>query len=238
LDGAVRRLLPTTLVILVALAIVLGVVDRVGAHYAEQRIAQQVTTQLAARDITSAPPEVTIVGFPFLTQVARGKYDEIELHLRDLRGGVLPLPVLDVHAYDVRASLSGLRDGTEKPVAARMTGAGTLSYASLVEAAGLTGITLSGDGKQLRLNGNVPVAGELHGAATVTVIDGKVRIQVTELTAGNLSPAGQVLVDMYKSKLARTFSLPTLPFKLKLESVDPAPSGLQVSASATDVVLG
>jgi hypothetical protein len=181
---------------------------------------------------------VTITGFPFLTQVAAGNYDDIELHMRDLRGGMLPLPVLDVHAYDVRASLQGLQDGTEKPVATRMTGVGTLSYASLVEAAGLSGITLSGDGKQLRLNGLVPVAGELRGAASVTVVDGKVRIQVTELTAANLTPAAQVLVDSYKTKLARTFSLPALPFNLKLEGVSPAPSGLQIAVSAKEVVLG
>jgi LmeA-like phospholipid-binding len=237
-DGAVRRLATATLVILIALGIVLGVVDRVSAHYAEQQIAQQVTTQLAAREITSAPPEVTITGFPFLTQVARGNYEEVRLNLRDLRGGMIPLPLLEVHAYDVRASLNGLRDGTEKPVATRMTGVGTLSYGSLVEAAGLTGVTLSGDGKLLRLNGNLPVAGEMRGAAKVTVVDGKVRIEVTELTAANLTPAAQALVDMYKSKLARTFSLPALPFSLKLQGVNPASSGLQISASATEVVLG
>jgi LmeA-like phospholipid-binding len=234
----VRRLAPALLVILIALGIVLGVLDRVGAHYAEQQIAKQITTQLAARDITSAPPEVTITGFPFLTQVAKGNYDDIQLSLRDLRGGVLPLPVLDVHAYDVRVSLSGLRDGTEKPVATRMTGVGTLSYASLVEASGLSGLTLSGDGKLLRLHGNVAIAGEMVGAAKVTVVDGKVRLDLTELTAANLTPAAQMLVDSYKSKLARTFSLPQLPFNLKLEGVTPAPSGMQISVSATEVVLG
>jgi hypothetical protein len=226
------------LVILLALGIVAGVADRVAAHYAEGRIAEQVTAQLAAHDITSAPPEVTVTGFPFFTQALKGNYDDIQVNLRDLRGGAVPLPLLTVHAYDVRASIEGLRNRTEKPVASRMTGVGTLSYASLVEAAGLSGITLSGDGKQLRVNGLIPIAGELHGAAKVTVIDGKVRLDVTELTAANLSPGAQALVDQYKSKLARTFSLPALPFNLRLEGVTPAPSGLQVAVSAKEVVLG
>ena len=52
-----RKLTTAILVVVIALGIVLGVVDRVSAHYAEQRIAQQVTTQLASHDITSAPPE-------------------------------------------------------------------------------------------------------------------------------------------------------------------------------------
>ncbi len=232
------RLTTSILVILIALGIVLGVLDRVSAHYAEQRIAQQITTQLAAHDITSQPPDVTITGFPFLTQVVAGKYDDIEVDLRDLRGGAVPLPLLTVHAYDVRASLSGLRDGTEKPVADRVTGMGTLSYADVVAAAGLSSITLSGDGNLLHINGLIPIAGELHGSAKVTVIDGKVRLQVIELTAANLIPAAQALVDQYKSKLARTFTLPALPFNLKLESVTPAPGGLQIGVSAKDVVLG
>jgi hypothetical protein len=234
----VRRLTTFALVILLALGITVGVADRVAAHYAEGRIAEQVTAQLAAHSITSAPPEVTVTGFPFLTQAMNGKYDDIQVNLRDLRGGAVPLPLLIIHAYDVRASIDGLRNRTEKPVATQMTGVGTLSYTSLVQAAGLSGITLSGDGKQLRVNGLVPVAGELHGAATVTVVDGQVRLQVTELTAANLSPAGQALVDQYKTKLARTFSLPALPFNLHLDGVTPAPSGLQIAVSAQEVVLG
>lgn len=233
-----RRLSTVLLVVLIALGIVLGVVDRVAAHYAEQEIAKHVSTQLASRQITSAPPQVTVTGFPFLTQAAQGVYEDIQVNLRDLRGGVLPLPLLEVHAYDVRASIDGLRNGTEKPVATRMTGLGTMSYTSLVEASGLTGVNLRGDGKQLLITGVIPVAGELNGAAKVTVIDGKVRLEVTQLTAANLTPAAQALVDQYKSKLARTFSLPVLPFGLKLEGVNPAPSGMQISVSAQEVVLG
>lgn len=233
-----RKLLTTTSIIVLTLGILLGVADRVGAHLAEQEIAKGVATQLASRNITSAPPEVTVVGFPFLTQVARGNYDEIQVNLRDLKGGTLPLPLLEARAYDVRASLKGLSEGTEKAIATLVTGLGTLSYADLVQESGLTGMTLSGDGKNLRMTGNVGVAGELRGSATVTVIDGRVRIQVTELTASNLSGPAQQLVDSYKSKLARTFSLPPMPFNLRLESVSPASTGLVIGVSAKEVELG
>ncbi|GIH11331.1 hypothetical protein Rhe02_93980 [Rhizocola hellebori] len=233
-----RRLLAWLGVIVIVLGIILGVLDRVGVHYAEQQVAKNVSTELASRNITSAPPEVTITGFPFLTQVAAGNYDEIQLNLRDLKGGTLPLPLLQVHAYDVRATVEGLRNGTEKAVATLVNGTGTLSYADLVEVSGLEGVTLIGDGSVLRVTGNAGVAGQLKGAAKVTVVDGKVRIQVTELTASNLAPIAQQLVNTYKDRLARTFEIPPLPFNMKLQSVNPAPSGLEISVTAKEVELG
>ncbi len=181
---------------------------------------------------------MTITGFPFLTQVASGNYDEIQLNLRDLRGGTLPLPLLQVRAYDVRATVEGLRNGTEKAVATRVDGTGTLSYKDLVEVSGLEGVTLTGDGSVLRVTGNIAIAGELSGAAKVTVIDGRVRIQVTELVAANLGPLAQQLINNYKDRLGRTFDIPPLPFNMKLQSVNPAPTGLEISVTANEVELG
>jgi hypothetical protein len=233
-----RKLLAWLGVLAIVGGIVLGVLDRVGVHYAEQQVAKNVATELASRNITSAPPEVTITGFPFLTQVASGNYDEIQLNLRDLKGGTLPLPLLEVHAYDVRATVEGLRNGTEKAVATLVNGTGTLSYADLVEVSGLEGVTLIGDGSQLRVTGNAGIAGQLTGAATVTIVDGRVRIQVTELTASNLAPIAQQLVNTFKDRLARTFDIPPLPFNMKLQSVNPAPTGLEISVTAKEVELG
>jgi hypothetical protein len=233
-----RKLLAWLGVLIIVLGIILGVLDRVGVHYAEQQIAKNIAAELASRNITSAPPEVTITGFPFLTQVVAGNYDEIQLNLRDLKGGTLPLPLLEVHAYDVRATVEGLRNGTEKAVATLVNGTGTLSYADLVTVSGLEGVTLIGDGSVLRLTGSAGIAGQLKGAAKVTVIDGRVRIQVTELTASNLAPIAQQLVNTYKDRLARTFDIPPLPFNMKLQSVNPAPTGLEISVTAKEVELG
>jgi len=143
-----------------------------------------------------------------------------------------------VRAYDVRASVEGLRNGTEKAVATLVNGTGTLSYADLVEVSGLEGVTLIGDGSALRVTGNAGIAGQLRGAAKVTVVDGRVRIQVTELTASNLAPIAQQLVNAYKDRLARTFEIPPLPFNMKLQSVNPSPTGLEISVTAREVELG
>jgi hypothetical protein len=236
--GKVRRSLTVTLVVLAFLLVLVGVADRVGAHYAETLIAQRVSEQLTKRQIQSAPPEVTITGYPFLTQVLAGNYDEIQVDLRDVKAERLPIPLLKVRAHDVRADAREMINGTGKVIATKIDGTATLSYTSLVEASGLKDVTMSGDGTNLRISGNVPAAGVLTGVAEVTVVDGRVRIRVKELTAANLTPAAQQLINQYRDRLSGvTFSLPPMPFNLKLVDVDPALGGLDVTMSTSEVEL-
>lgn len=233
-----RRSFNITLVVLLVLLVLVGVADRVGAHYAETLIAQRVSQQLASRQIQSAPPEVTIAGYPFITQVLAGNYGEIQVDLRDVKAERLPIPLLKVRAYDVRADAREMMNGTGKVIATSIDGTATLSYTSLVEASGLKDVTMSGDGTNLRITGNVPVAGVLTGIAEVTVVEGKVHLRVKELTAANLTPAARQLINQYRDRLsALTFSLPPMPFNLKLVDVDPGLGGLDITMSTSEVEL-
>jgi len=235
----VRRSFNITLVVLLVLLVLVGVADRVGAHYAETLIAERVSQQLTKRQIQSAPPEVTITGYPFLTQVLAGNYSEIQVDLRDVKAERLPIPLLRVRAHNVRADAQEMMNGTGKVIATKIDGTATLSYTSLVEASGIKDVTMSGDGTNLRISGNVPVAGVLTGVAEVTVDgEGKVHIRVKELTAANLTPAAQQLISQYRSRLsAVSFSLPPMPFNLKLVDVDPALGGLDITMSTSEVEL-
>lgn len=233
-----RKFLTITAVLLVVLGILLAVADRVGVHYAEREIGERVAARMQSQGITSTPPEVEVKGIPFLTQVAAGRYDEIELTMRDLKGGDLPLPLLTVSAYDVEAPLKELMDETARPVAARVEGVATVSYADLVKASGLSGITLTSAGERIvEVSGTVPLIGRVSGKAEVTVVDGgRVRLRVTELrgVAGSIR---QSIIDAYKDRLAVTLRPPNLPFELKLSNVTTEPTGLQVAFAATDVQL-
>ncbi|WP_155375527.1 LmeA family phospholipid-binding protein [Catellatospora vulcania] len=233
-----RKFLTITAVVLVVLGVLVVVGDRVGAHYAEREIAARVSARMQDQGVTSTPPEVEIQGFPFLTQVAAGKYTEIDITMRDLKGGQLPLPLLNVAAHNVEAPLSQLMDGTARPVAARVNGDATVSYASLVEASGLTGISLTSAGSNdVRVTGKVPIIGEVTGTAEVTVVDGShVRLRVTSLkgAAGSVS---QTIINAYKDRLAVTLTLPKLPFNLELTDVQTESTGLIVSFTAKDVEL-
>ncbi|WP_166386657.1 LmeA family phospholipid-binding protein [Catellatospora methionotrophica] len=233
-----KKFLVITAVAVFVLGVLVVVADRAGAHYAEREIAARVSARMQDQGITSAPPEVEIQGFPFLTQVAAGRYTQIDITMRDLKGGQLPLPLLNVAAHEVEASLSELKDGTARPVAALVDGDATVSYGSLVEASGLNGITLTSAGpNDVRVTGKVPIIGEVTGTAEVTVVDGShVRLRVTSLkgAAGSVS---QTIINAYKDRLAVTLTLPKLPFNLELTKVQTESTGLIVGFTAKNVEL-
>ena len=70
-----RRWLIAALVAVTVLAL-LVVADRVGASVAANVAERQLTKQAAF----SQSPSVQINGFPFLTQAIRGRYDDVEIH--------------------------------------------------------------------------------------------------------------------------------------------------------------
>ena len=79
-----RRLLITFIVLLIIVGGILVVADRLGASYAERVISDRVAQQVANQKASSEKPEVTIEGVPFLTQVVKGRYQEIKIKLRNL----------------------------------------------------------------------------------------------------------------------------------------------------------
>src|SRR4029450_3494556 len=88
----------------------------VAASYAERRISDRIAQQVADQKATSEQPDVTIEGFPFLTQVANGVYHEIKIELVDFSGPAgdgrtIKMKLLDVRANDVQAPLDTIRSG-------------------------------------------------------------------------------------------------------------------------------
>src|SRR6266571_6251800 len=82
-----RKLLIALVIILVALV----AADRIAVHIAQRKVASRV----AAAYSLASPPAVTIRGFPFLTQLVAGNYQQVDVsvasvvrsgvHLRNLR---------------------------------------------------------------------------------------------------------------------------------------------------------
>jgi len=240
-----RRLLIVFIVLLVIVGVILAVADRVGLSYAERMIGDKVAAQVSAQKATSDQPEVTIVGFPFLTQVAAGKYHEVKIELANFsapaNGRTLKLPLLDVRAQDVRAPLSALRSGGSI-VATTVTGTGTIDYTQLATLIGQRDLKLTEkDGK---LTGSLPVSllgqtFEVTGTAALSVSKGALQVRVSDVTTGNAPDAALVrnLINTYVKSLGVSFKLPTLPLRLTVESLQPQPNGLTFTAAAHDVTF-
>ena len=75
---------PTLLAILLVLAAILVVGDRVAAQIAEGEVRTQVVAALSERGVEYDTADVNVGGFPFLTQVAAGRYEEITIDLTNV----------------------------------------------------------------------------------------------------------------------------------------------------------
>src|SRR5689334_23717370 len=122
-----RKVWITLLIVVVVLGGLLLVADRVGAYVAASTIASQAKKELAARDITTpSDPTVTVGGFPFLTQVARGRYQSITIHVDHPSSQGVTFDTLDVVANGVNASTSAVINRTGSITADTITGTTSL----------------------------------------------------------------------------------------------------------------
>lgn len=234
----------------VALVILVGLLvgaDRVGAWAAERTVADKVSQEVDELGVSASEPDVTVGGFPFVTQVIEGEYEEITILLRDVTANQVTLPVLDIRATGVNAELNTLMSGDGPITADRVVGTATVGYGSVralfnQQGRQLEDLQLSADNGRLRLR--LPLtAGEQQisavAIANVSASQGVVRVSVVDIRAegAQLLPNAQRLLDTYKRRLSVQFTLPPLPFALQLEQVQVEPEGLAVTASARGVPI-
>jgi DUF2993 family protein len=242
-----RRLLITLIVLLLIIVGALAVLDRLGASYAERVISDRVAEQVANQKATSEKPDVTIEGVPFLTQVVKGRYQEIKIELRDFSGPVangktVRMPLLDIRAKDVRAPLETLRTGNGDIVATTVTGTGTVDYATVEQLVDKPGLKLAEKDGKLVVTAPLTVLNQqvtIQGTADVTVQKNVVSLRFEQVTANGVPdvPFVQNLLNNYAKQISIDLRLPQLPLKLELQKVEPTPAGLVVTAGANEVPL-
>ncbi|MFG2055527.1 DUF2993 domain-containing protein [Micromonospora sp. NPDC048930] len=241
-----RRVLTGFVVLLLVLAGLLAVADRLAAGAAERAIAEQVKQEVAKQDVRSAPPKVDVGGFPFLTQVLAGKYQHISIVLTDVQGKVqgdaVDVPRLDVDARNVKASLDTLRTRQGDVTAESVDGRATIAYDSLAKLLDRPGLKLGEQNGKLAVTAPVDILGAkltVNGTADVTVANGKVALRFNDLTAEGLPnlPLARRLLANYARGISIDVPLPELPFQLTVRKVEPKPDGLVVTADAKNVPI-
>lgn len=243
-----RRKLRAALVLLAVLAVALGVVDRVAVRVAQDQIAQRLVDTAG---FSGGSVQVSIHGFPFLTQVARGRYADIEVQARGV--ALQDIHDLDISArlHGVQLSLSDLRSGERPDVPADSAdGYVTIPYAELERRAleagaddGLMSLSLRRSGDEVALSARATVLGvEVQGTAQaqVTFDDGSPHLTVSDVDIEGVGvPQSTVaaVVVVVNTVLARALELPALPYGLQLTSVVAAAGGIRINAAALDVIL-
>jgi hypothetical protein len=243
------------LIIFLVLLVLLLVADRVGAVVAQKELASQAQKQLAAQGVTiDGTPTVDIHGFPFLTQVAAGHYGEVDIHVDHPAGQGVRLESLDIVATDVDAPTGALISGHAKVEAAMVTGTATIGWNAFRQIIDVSGATKYGvDPETMTItggdDGRISVAApvsflgtqyEAHADGTLSVDKNVLHVKLGEIKiTGNNVPAALLgQLGLLRNQLTFDTRIPALPYHLTIDSVHAAKDGIELHASATDVVLG
>ncbi|MFE9498463.1 LmeA family phospholipid-binding protein [Streptomyces collinus] len=238
--------------ILLILVVILGglfvIADRVAVHFAENEAADK----LRNTENLASTPDVDIKGFPFLTQVASGSLDDVQVGIKDYEaatgtGGET------IRIDDLTADMKGVDFSGDysSATASTATGTATIAYDELLKTAksqptevapGVTarvvGLSDGGNGK-IKVAVDATVLGTklpkpVYVLSSVTVANDKVKVQ-----ADALPKLGGAAIAEGRIRQITDFqqAIDQLPGGIKLDKVQAAPDGVEISVKGSDVKL-
>lgn len=233
-----RRRWPWVLgVVLVVIVGLLVAVDRIAVSVAEDRIADRLTDESPF----IGRPDVSINGFPFLTQAARGTYTDIVVSGKGEPVGRLgPVDVV-TRLHGVHLSLADATSHVSSVPVDRGEITVSVTLAALAHASGIEGLTLTADGDEITARGPVEIPG--FGEVTVTATgrllvnsagDVTVDLQSFEGVEVKLPSSVQSVV---RKALGLIVPVDDLPFDAVAASVRVDGDTVLVTGTATNIVL-
>jgi hypothetical protein len=208
----------TIIIVVVLLAILIGV-DFAAKSYAEGQMASQIQQQGFPKK-----PDVTIEGFPFLTQVIGHDLQNVKLSSTDVKEG--PITISSINATMTGVHLnSSFNSGTID----HLTGIATITFAELsnamsAQAGGLGDLAGAG----LKLSGAGP--NEVKATLDLVIASGSATWRVT--TPGNnklnihLVSSSGLPGDLLGAVSDMSITLPSLPLGLKIQSLKVTSTGI------------
>jgi hypothetical protein len=221
-----RRRWPVILLVtVVALAVLFVIVDRVAVRVADNEFATQIQKQGF-----SSKPDVSIKGFPFLTQVAARDFQDVHITATDEKAG--PVTIDDINATMKNIKLtSGFSSGTVSSI----DGTGLITFGSLAKAgssaAGVADLKISRKSdNEAKITANVAGIFSDSGVARVTQSGNKIHVKL--ISAGGL-PA-----TLLGSLGSFTIPLPKLPLGMTLQSITLTARGALVHITGHNIPFG
>ena len=247
------RALRILLIFVVILGGLFVIADRVAVHFAENEAADKVRT---TQDLASTP-DVNIKGFPFLTQVASGKLDDVVVSIRDYEAtaatgtaGSGASGAKSIRIDDLKADMKGVSFSGDygSATADTATGTATIAYDELLKAARseptgifpgvkaqVVGLSDGGNGK-IKVDIKVSVAGASQTypvLSSVTVDSDMVKVHADNLP--------KLVVDLADSRIRAITDfqqgIDRLPGGVKLDSVRAAKNGVEITVKGSNVRL-
>ncbi|MCX4763144.1 DUF2993 domain-containing protein [Streptomyces sp. NBC_01275] len=241
------RALRILLIVVVVLGGLFVLADRLAVHLAQGEVADKLKTT----ENLAATPDVSIKGFPFLTQVVGGSLDDVEIGIKDYEA--VGTDGQKIRIDDLEADMKGVDFSGDysSATASSATGTATIAYAELLKAAkseptqvapGVTaevvGLADGGNGK-IKVTIEATVLGTklpqpLSVLSTVTAEGDTVRVHADSLPSfGGVSAAENEVrsITDFEQKID------DLPGGIQLDSVEAAQDGVQIKVKGSNVRL-
>ncbi|MFI1190742.1 DUF2993 domain-containing protein [Streptomyces californicus] len=222
--------------ILLVLVVLLGglflAVDRAAVSFAESEAEDRVAMSADG----AASTEISIKGFPFLTQLAASRLDRVDL---DLTGMETSAGGRAVRVSEVRAQLHDVKlgSGYRSATAARATGTALVSYKDLTAAAS-DGVVVEYGGKgKAKVTGTVEVLGRPISRSvlsSVTRADGHTVKVRADKVPGEGIPGVE---DLIRERTDFEGDIDGLPRGLELQEVEVTEKGLEITVTGSNVSL-
>lgn len=244
------RALRIILIVTVILGGLFVIADRVAVGFAEDKAADRIKST----EGLAGTPDVSIEGFPFLTQVVGGELDDVKIGIKDYEastGGTSGTSTVRID--DLNAEMHGVvfNGGYTSATADSATGSASIGYAELLKTAksqatqvgpGVTarvvGLSDGGDGK-IKVAIEVSVGGTkvpqpVSVLSSVTVVGGN----TVKVHADSLPKLG---VDLAENRVRAITDfeqkIDKLPGGIQLDTVQAAANGVDISVKGSNVKL-
>lgn len=222
--------------LIITIAVILAVL--VGADFAARAVAENVLASKIEQQGLHRRPDVTIDGFPFLTQAATKHFSRVGISATNVPEGPVNITALHATAAGVRMNSYAFSSGTIQ----RVTGTALISFASLAgtltRQIGDLGSLLRGAGLRLTAAGTDQVRASLN----LIVTSGSAVWRISEVSGRDLNirlvgssglPAG-----LLGSIQNVTLHIPALPLGLTIGGVRVTKAGVLGTISARNASFG
>ncbi|MEZ7002852.1 DUF2993 domain-containing protein [Streptomyces sp. AD55] len=242
------RALRILLIVVVVLGGLFAIADRLAVNFAENEVAERLRTS----ENLAETPDVSINGFPFLTQLLGGELDDVEVGIGSYEAaagdGDKKIRIDDLRAHMKGVGFSG---DFSSATAASAEGSASISYDELLKAAkseptqaapGVTakvvGLSDGGNGKiKVALEATVlgtPLPEPVHVLSTVRVEGGDV-----EVAADGLPTVAGVKLPESRVRAITDFRqrIDGLPGGITIDKVEAAQDGVRITVKGSDIRL-
>lgn len=220
-----RRLL----IAVIVLAVIVVGADRLGVYFAERAAGDTIQT---SQHLPSRPA-VDIAGFPFLTQLAAGKFDKITITANDLPVGE-PSTRLDVSRVRVVLHTVRVSRDFSRVQADTATATAAVSYAELGKTLGVH--VEYADNGRIKATKTVSVAGQKFTASITSrpqLANGALSFGATQIN--DAAQIGGAVASALNRVFDLTIPLQGIPFKIRVTALHAERSGVIVQLLGRDL---